>query len=542
MKQVSLYHFILRRHLRQLLLAIIAIFVLSALFFFFSAQYRGKQHAYKSAQFIGSYLNTYFEPYIEQSKEYDQNQDIRNLFSNLNSSDKPSPATVQSMAAPIPLSSGTMLCIGGTALWPLDAFLPEGTIPESLSAPTLCYQDNLYFLTPYYNFFHTEQLGTICYQIPLSELQAYIERFVPHDLSFSVSDAAGTVFLSVGEIQNAGNAEYLHTDMFSCAVYIDLSNELQTACIMLICLLLVCAFVLLLSLLHSRRVAEQLAAPISALTKQLQHNQSGELDMEYAIPSNITEIHLLTQTYAEMIRRLQDLITQNQKQNLLRMEAELSLLQTQIDPHFLFNTLETISSQAILESADTTAELIQRLGTLFRYNLRAPDIVPLRRELQYASDYWFLQNMQWNETVAFQIDADPTIDPEEISLPKLTLQPILENCFQHGFISRERNNYWIRIAITQQDTDLYISIQDNGCGIDQAQIQSLYDTFQRDSCNFRHFIQRKNHIGLRNINARLCIHFHIPQAVWLRALSSGGTEVLLRIPMLSHTEEFSLPC
>lgn len=542
MKQVSLYHFILHRHLRQLLLAIISIFVLSALFFFFSAQYRAKQHAYETAQFIGSYLDTYFEPYMEQSREYDQNQDIRNLFSNLSSSDTPSPATVQSMAASIPLSSNTILCIGGSVLWPLDALLPDGVIPESLSAPTLCYHDNLYFLTPYYNFFHTEQLGTICYQIPLSELQTYIERFVPHDLSFSVSDAAGTVFLSAGEEQNAGKAEYLHTDMFSCAVYIDLSSELQPACIMLLCLLLVCAFVSLLSLLHSRRVAEQLAAPISALTKQLQHNQSGELDMPCTIPSNITEIHQLTQTYAEMIRRLQDLITQNQKQNLLRMEAELSLLQTQIDPHFLFNTLETISSQAILESADTTAELIQRLGTLFRYNLRAPDIVPLRRELQYAGDYWFLQNMQWNETVGFKIDADPAIDLDGIQLPKLTLQPILENCFQHGFISRERNDYRICIAIRQQDSGLCISIQDNGCGIGQAQIQSLYDTFQRDSYNFRHFIQRKSHIGLRNVNARLCIHFHTQQAVWLRALPSGGTEVLLRIHTLSHTEEFSLPC
>ena len=542
MKQVSLYHFILQRHLQQLLLAILSIFVLSTLFFLFSMQYRAQQQARETAQFIGGYLDTYFDPYIQQSREYDQNQDIRNLFSNLNSSNGLSDAALEGMTAGLRLSSNIVLCIGDEVIWPADATLPDGAIPETLSAPALCYAGNLYFVTPYFNFFHTEQLGTICYFIPFSDLQAYIERFVPRDLSFSIADAAGTVFFSMGDIPDDGKPAHFQEDGFSCTVYPDLSGEMQNVALMLLCLLLVCVFVLLFSLLHSRRVAAQLSDPISALTRQLQHNQSGELDMQYYIPSNIAEINQLTKTYADLIDRLKDLITQNQKQNLLRMEAELSLLQTQIDPHFLFNTLEVISSQAILESADVTAELIQRLGTLFRYNLRAPEIVPLERELQYAGDYCFLQNMQWDEAVHLDIGIDGSVHPEKIQMPKLTLQPILENCFQHGFSPHAPNGYRIAIAVRKERNSLCISVQDNGCGLKAAQIDALYEAFSQDRDNFRHFIDRTNHIGLRNINARLCIHFHIQQAIWLRTSPQGGTEIAICIPYSSPLEELSSSC
>ena len=533
MKRISLYQFVLRRQLQQLLLAVLSIFILSAAFFIFSAQYRALRQANETARFIGGYLDNYFDPYIQQSRYYDQNQNIRNLLSNLHNSPEISSITWESKTSELDLSSDTVLCIGSQVIWPADAVLPDSMQPQSLTSPALYYDENLYFVTPYFNFFHTEQLGSICYLISYTDFSSYIERYVPNDLSFSISDAVGTVFFSSGNIPelSTDNVASLQEDGFCCTVYPNLNVEMKNAKVMLICLLVVCVFVLFFSLLHSRHIAIKLTDPIVALTKQLQHNQSGDLEMQYDIPSNIAEINQLTNTYADLIRQLKDLITQNQKQNLLRMEAELSLLQTQINPHFLFNTLEVISSQAIMESADVTAEMIQRLGTMFRYNLRAPDIVPLVQELKTVGDYFFLQNMQWDEKVRLDTNIDNSIYEDEIMVPKLTLQPILENCFQHGFDPGTGTDFYIRLSAQKQGDFLRISVKDNGCGLQKEQIKALYDDFLKDRNNFRHFIDRTSHIGLRNVNARLCIHFHVDQAVWIESEPRNGTTVIICVPI-----------
>lgn len=533
MKQSSLYHFILWRHLRQLLLAVTSIFFLAAIFFTVSAQYRAKQHADETGRLITSYLETYFDPYIQQSHKYGQDQNIRNLFSIINHTGELSPASLQSLTEPLDLNAQTILCIDGKAIWPADSILPQDVIPKVLEKPVLIYAGSLYYVTPYYNFFQTEQLGQICYLIPFSDLINYLESFIPRDMSFCLADSVGNVFFSTGDIPSSNKtSQQVQADLFSCTVYPDLNEEMQTAGLMLLCLLLVCLLVLLFSLFSSKQVASRLSEPITALTEQLQRNQSGELNVIDAIPSHITEIDQLTQTYSTMIDRLQSLITQNQKQNLLRMEAELSLLQTQIDPHFLFNTLESISSQAILESADVTAELIQRLGTLFRYNLRAPDIVPLELELRHAADYCFLQNIQWDNQVTLDLKTESSIQTDTFQIPKLSLQPLVENCFKHAFLPGHAAGYRIAITVRQRNGWLEVCVEDNGSGIQASRIQALYQAFHQDRCSFRHFINRTNHIGLRNVNARLCIHFHIEQALWLYPVSPNGTQVVIRIPIV----------
>lgn len=115
---------------------------------------------------------------------------------------------------------------------------------------------------------------------------------------------------------------------------------------------------------------------------------------------------------------------------------ELNLLKNQINPHFLFNTLNIIAGMANLEGAQTTEEMIRALGSLFRYNLKTPEEkVYLEQELKVISDYMFLQKMRFGDRITYQIDCQT--DAEAVMIPTFTFQPLVENAIIHGLVSKE---------------------------------------------------------------------------------------------------------
>lgn len=178
-----------------------------------------------------------------------------------------------------------------------------------------------------------------------------------------------------------------------------------------------------------------------------------------------------------------------------RLDAmELELLKSQINPHFLFNTLNVISGMADLEGAHTTERMIQALSSLFRYNLKTPEEkVSLARELKVISDYMFLQEMRFGSRIEYRIDC--RTDAELVMIPTFTFQPLVENAIIHGLVSREEGGHII-IRIREIRGMLRIVVADDGIGIESETLNRLRKQMREDETG-------RTNIGILNIYKRI---------------------------------------
>lgn len=176
---------------------------------------------------------------------------------------------------------------------------------------------------------------------------------------------------------------------------------------------------------------------------------------------------------------------------------KLELLKSQVNPHFLFNTLNVISGMANLEDAQTTEKMIKALSSLFRYNLKTSDFeVPLARELKVVEDYMYLQQMRFGDRITYDIHS--TVDDERAIVPAFTFQPLVENCIIHG-LSRKEEGGNIRIRISQRNNRLFIYIGDNGRGIERQELEALRESLAKQKDRE----EGRTGIGLGNIYRRV---------------------------------------
>ena len=203
-----------------------------------------------------------------------------------------------------------------------------------------------------------------------------------------------------------------------------------------------------------------------------------------------------------------------------RLDAmELALLKSQINPHFLFNTLNVIGGMADLEGAQTTERMIHALSFLFRYNLKTPEEkVPLARELKVVRDYMFLQEMRFGSRITYQIDC--RTDAELVMIPTFTFQPLVENAIIHGLTPKEEGGC-IRIRVLERRGRICIAVADDGVGMETEKLQALRQRMQEDD--------RQTNIGLFNIHKRLYMMYE-NGSMRIHSRSGVGTIVSISIP------------
>lgn len=204
-----------------------------------------------------------------------------------------------------------------------------------------------------------------------------------------------------------------------------------------------------------------------------------------------------------------------------RLDAmELDLLKSQINPHFLFNTLNVIGGMANLEEAHTTEAMIQSLSFLFRYNLKTPEKkVTLARELKVVKDYMFLQEMRFGGRIAYEVDCKA--DAELVMIPTFTFQPLVENAIIHGLASKEKGGR-ILIRIRQRCGKICIVVADNGVGMDLETLKRLRQELQADKAER----MNRTSIGLSNIYRRIYMMY---ENGTMQIHSKSGVGTIIRI-------------
>ncbi len=244
--------------------------------------------------------------------------------------------------------------------------------------------------------------------------------------------------------------------------------------------------------------------------------------MKHATREHITTLEEKSRMASELHRR--ELEQLELQQNL--DHARLEMLKSQVNPHFLFNTLNLISCMARLEDAPDTDRMILSLSGIFRYNLRTKEQeVFLEQELEALNDYIYIQQTRFDGRISYRKQIQ--VDPMQVRIPSFTLQPIVENAFIHGLARREEGG-WIFLRIWQEGTMLHVSVADNGTGMDREQLQALVHRMRRSE-------QTGRGIGLGNISRRISMLY--PEGeLSIHSRPGRGTVIRCRIPQTERGE------
>ncbi|GMQ61965.1 sensor histidine kinase [Vallitalea maricola] len=248
----------------------------------------------------------------------------------------------------------------------------------------------------------------------------------------------------------------------------------------------------------------QLMKPIRSLTKSMQNID--DLLVSDALPETIAktndEIKVLEQSYRFMIDKIRNLIDKEYKQRIEIQSAQLMALQAQINPHFMYNTLQMIGAMAVEKEAMEIYEIIGAFSKMMRYNMQlTEELVTVEQELANVEQYLQIQKKRFDKKLIVYIHVPE--NTKQILMPKLSIQPIVENCFKYGFVRTERE-WIIDVRIWQDTGDLYVSVKDNGQGITAGRLLEVQRNLIGDE--EAPFYKNEN-LGLKNIDARIKMYF-----------------------------------
>lgn len=272
-----------------------------------------------------------------------------------------------------------------------------------------------------------------------------------------------------------------------------------------------------------------LTKPLKTLSERMQYAGSGDF---HTFPEmhGSSEIAELSHSFNSMLRHIEQLIQQNYIAKLSEKNARLTALEAQLNPHFLYNTLQAISTEALINGQFTIHKMITSLASNLRYTIKGGDLVPLKSEVQYLSDYIYLLKMRMNDALVFNIDTEPELD--DYMIPKISLQALVENSIIHGK-STNKESIEIKVTLTRLPNDrLQISVYDNGCGISQEQQNKLYQDFESA-------LTAKNPggIGLANLYVRLHLLYNEPTDLKIESAEHQYTNIILTLPCVNQKED-----
>lgn len=286
--------------------------------------------------------------------------------------------------------------------------------------------------------------------------------------------------------------------------------------------LMVVGFLLLflVSALILKKLAHMIVKPLEHLTESMQIVETGDFDRarEFLGTSpQKDEIGLMTQEFKVTLDKIDNLIHENYEKQLLLKDTKYKMLQAQINPHFLYNTLNSINWMILARKNEEAAEMTVALGTILRAALNKQQYVTLEEELDSLRKYITIQEYRYRKRVVFSVESETS---GQYLIPHMTLQPLVENSIYHG-VERMLTPCRISIGVKEEEERIAITVSDNGPGMTEEELEAV-----------RSFTaEPKGHgIGLKNIYERLKMAFDQEADFKIDSACGNGTTVTIRIP------------
>lgn len=279
-------------------------------------------------------------------------------------------------------------------------------------------------------------------------------------------------------------------------------------CIMALCLLL------------ATLIAREISRPVVRLTEAAEKVAAGD----YSATVHLTgtdELGVLGRAFNEMTAQIRRSITALEEKNALLVEtqeqkraAEMRVLQAQINPHFLYNTLDSIYWYSLSDRQKDIGNVVQRLAKMLRIALsKGSEYIPVEREIQHVTNYLEIESTIYQGRFTYEVEADPAV--MDCTVLKILLQPLAENSITHGFANMEHGGH-IRVRVGQEADDLVMSVTDNGCGFPQ---EERTDAHTSEYSGF----------ALKNLESRLKLHYGGDAKVCVTSIPTEETTVTIKI-------------
>ena len=272
-------------------------------------------------------------------------------------------------------------------------------------------------------------------------------------------------------------------------------------------------------------IITRISRSIHRLETVMKLAEQGDFEQHVRVDSK-DEIGNLTGMFNSMVKRINSLINEVYKQKIYHSELELQMLQAQINPHFLYNALESISMLAIMNDDDQTSEMASNLGHILRYGISNYNAeVSLYEEIESLKKYIAFQEMRFKSSYSITIDISPKL--YDVKMIKMIIQPILENAIYHGMKDVIKDGKIVISAEIKDKNILELIVYDNGIGMTQEEVHDLNEYIQGNN-------QKYKSIGLRNVNRRIKLQYGEKYGVFVKSQKGVGTTVYASIYIDSH--------
>ena len=292
------------------------------------------------------------------------------------------------------------------------------------------------------------------------------------------------------------------------------SNEAQSIYV------LVAMGLMAVALFFSRFVAKSITLPIQRLCDSMERVQEGDFSVSDIVVDSENEIGSLTKSFNVMTQRIHELMAQNIREQEAKRKSELKALQSQINPHFLYNTLDSIIWMAEGKKNEEVVLMTASLARLLRQSISNEDeLVSIGQEIEYARGYLTIQKMRYKDKLEFRIEVEPST--LNIRLIKLVLQPVIENAIYHGLKYKESRGLLL-VKGFMKNGNAVLQVIDDGVGMDQETLDHIYERHKVD--------YHSNGVGIYNVQKRLQLYYGNEYGIVYESKPGEGTTATITIP------------
>ena len=278
--------------------------------------------------------------------------------------------------------------------------------------------------------------------------------------------------------------------------------------------------VLIAAVLTSWLLSRLLSCPLRDLASAMVNFETDADHFTYRPVGGTREVRELSDSFGHMVLRIQQLMSTVRQEEINLRKTELKALQAQINPHFLYNTLDSIAWMCERGRNADAVNMVHALARLFRISIsKGHELIPIAKEIQHAESYLQIQKYRYKNQFTYEFDVDPAC--LDYYCNKITLQPIIENAINHGLDLLVEEGH-IQVEVCQDGEDILFRVRDNGVGMSQEQIESVMRSSPDD----------RTGIGIRNVNDRLKIYFGKQYGLRITSEPDQGTCVEIRMPKI----------
>ena len=282
--------------------------------------------------------------------------------------------------------------------------------------------------------------------------------------------------------------------------------------------------VLAAALLTSWILSRMLSRPLRGLASAMERFERDADHFSYRPVRGTREVRELSQSFGHMVLRIQQLMSTVRQEEINLRKTELKALQAQINPHFLYNTLDSIAWMCERGRNADAVNMVHALARLFRISIsRGHELIPIAKEIEHAESYLQIQKYRYKNQFTYEFDVGP--ECLDYYCNKITLQPIIENSINHGLDLLVEEGR-IQVEVLQDGEDILFRVRDNGVGMSQEQVDAILEQDPED----------RTGIGIRNVNDRLRIYFGAPYGLRITSELDVGTCVEIRMPKVKEGE------